>query len=144
MGRAMISKSLVQFSVNGQWCVPSLFDLKPKYVGGNGNIDNGNLFQKLPCMHCHTQCPRPCSRPPLTHTSTRDFWTFMDKSGSVSCEATSPFSWVLGNTSFCLCPPRVYFPVLFMFWQLCGGVNGDLRQECLCHTQFCYTQGACS
>ena len=38
----------------------------------------------------------------------------------------SPGSWC---TKFCLCPPRVYFPVLCKFWQLCGGVNGDLLQE---------------
>ena len=46
-------------------------------------------------------------------------------------------------TRFCLCPPRVYFPVLCKSWQLCGGVNGDLLQECLCHTQVCYTQSPC-
>ena len=33
MGRAMFSKSLTQFSVDGQGCVPSLlFDLRPKLV----------------------------------------------------------------------------------------------------------------
>ena len=36
--------------------------------------------------------------------------------------------------------PRVYFPVLCNFWQHCGGVNGDLLQEGLCHTQVCCTQ----
>ena len=41
MGRAMLSKSLIQFSVDGQGCVPSLlFDLKLNY--GGGNEDNGN------------------------------------------------------------------------------------------------------
>ena len=30
-----------------------------------------------------------------------------------------------------------------MFWQLCGGVDGDLLQEGLCHTQVCCTQGPC-
>ena len=36
MGRAMLSKSLIQFSVDGQGCFPSLlFDLRPKYGGGN-------------------------------------------------------------------------------------------------------------
>ena len=43
-------------------------------------------------------------------------------------------------TRFCLCPPRVYFQVLCKFWQLCGGVNGDLLQEGLHHTQVCCTQ----
>ena len=36
MGRAMFSKSLIQFSVEGQGCVPSqLLDLGPNYGGGN-------------------------------------------------------------------------------------------------------------
>ena len=35
-------------------------------------------------MHCYTQCPQPCSRPPLTHASAEDSWTLMGKSGSVS------------------------------------------------------------
>ena len=39
-----------------------------------------------------------------------------------------------------LCPPRVYFPILCKFWQLYGGVNGDLLQEDLCHT---HTQSPC-
>ena len=47
------------------------------------------------------------------------------------------------HTRFCLCPPRVYFPVLCKFWQLYGGVNGDLLQEGLCHTQVCCTQSPC-
>ena len=35
-GGAMLSKSLIQFSVEGWGCVPSLlFDLKPNYGGGN-------------------------------------------------------------------------------------------------------------
>ena len=41
MGEAMISKSLIQFSVDAQGCVPSLlFDLRPNYDGGNE--DNGD------------------------------------------------------------------------------------------------------
>ena len=86
-------------------------------------------------MYCYTQCPQPCSRPPLTHASTGDSWTLPGKSGSVSSGVTAAFSWVLVHTRFSLCPPRLYFPVLCKFWQLCGGVNGDLLQEGLCHTQ---------
>ena len=123
---------------DGRSCVPSLlFDLRPNY-GGN-NADNGDLLQKMPCTHCHTQCPWPCSRPPPTHTSARDSWTLMGKSGSVSCGITAPFSWVLVCTRFCLCPPRVCFPTL-KFWGLYGGVNGYLLQEGLCLTQVCCTQ----
>ena len=36
MGRGMLSKSLIQFSVDESVCVPSLlFDLRPNYGGGN-------------------------------------------------------------------------------------------------------------
>ena len=66
MGGAMLNKSLIQSSVEGRGCVPSLlFDLRPNY----GNENNGDLLHKVPCAHCYTQCPQPCSRPPPTHTS---------------------------------------------------------------------------
>ena len=56
MDGAMLSKPLIQFSVEGQGCVPSLlFDLRPNY--GGGDEDSDDLFQKVPCMHCYTQCP---------------------------------------------------------------------------------------
>ena len=57
----MLSKSLIQFSIDGRGCVPSLlFDLRPNY--GGGNEDNGDFFQKCPCRQCCMQCPQPCSR----------------------------------------------------------------------------------
>ena len=108
MGRAMLSKSLIQFSVDGRGCVPSLlFDLRSNY--GGGNEGNGDLLQNVPCMHCYTQCPQPCSRPPLTHASARDSWTLMGKSGSVSCGVTAPFSWVLMCTRLFV-PSKSLFP----------------------------------
>ena len=56
MGGAMLSKSLIQFSVDGWGCVLSLlFDLRPNY--GGGNEDNGDLLQKVLCKHCGIQCP---------------------------------------------------------------------------------------
>ena len=70
------------------------------------------------------------------HASAGHYWTLMGKSGSVSCG-------VLVHTRFCLCPPRVCFQVLCKFWQLYGGVNGDLLQEGLCHTQVYCTQSPC-
>ena len=104
---AMLSKSLIQFSVDGWGCVPSLlFDLRLNYGGGNEN--NGDLLQKIPCPYC--QCHWPCTRPLPTHASARDSWTLMDKSGSVCCGVTTPFSWVLVHTRFCLCPLRICFP----------------------------------
>ena len=55
-GKNMLSKTLIQFSVDGWGCVPSLlFDLRPN--NGGGSEYNEELLQKVPCMHCHTQCP---------------------------------------------------------------------------------------
>ena len=49
----MLSKSLIQFSVDGQGCVPSLlFDLRLNY--GGGNEGNDDLLQKVSCC---AQCP---------------------------------------------------------------------------------------
>ena len=111
--------------------------LEPNY--GGGNEDNGDPPQKIPCMYCHTQCPLPCSKPPLTPTSARDSRTPTGKSRTVSCGDTAPFSWVLVHKVL-LCSPRIYFPVQCKFWQLYGGLNGNLLQEGLCHTQVCCTQ----
>ena len=109
MGGATLSKSFIQFSVDGLDYVPSLLsDLRPNY--GGGNEGKGNLLQKVPCTHCYTQCPQPCSRPLLTHACAGDSWTLTGKSGSVSCVVPACFSWVLVDTGFCLCPPRVCFP----------------------------------
>ena len=91
MDGAMLSKYLIQFSVDGQGCVHSLsFDLRPNC--GRGNEDNDDLLQKFPC---YTQWPLPCSRPPLTHASTGDSWTLTGKPRSVFCGVTAPFFWVL-------------------------------------------------
>ena len=55
-GRAMLSKCLIQFFVDGQGCVASLLsDLRPNY--GGGSEDNSDLLQKVPCTHYCTQCP---------------------------------------------------------------------------------------
>ena len=109
MSRAMLSKSLIQFSVDGWGSAPSLlFDLRQNC--GGGNEDNGDLLQNIPCVYCCTHCPQPCIRPPPTHASAGDSWTLMGKSGSVSCGVTAPISWDLVYIRFCLCPPRGLFP----------------------------------
>ena len=87
--------------------------------------------------------PQLCSRPSPTHTSAGDSWTLTGKSGAVSCGVTAPFFCVLVHTRFRLCPPRVCFPVLCKFWWLYGGINGDLLQEGLYHTQIYCTQSPC-
>ena len=116
MGRTMLSKSSIQFSLDGQGCVPSLlFDLRPNY--GGGNEDNIDLLRKVLCTHCCIQCPWPCSRPLLTHTSARDSLDTHRQVWVSLLWVTAPFSWVLVHTSFvcvcvcvCVCPPRVCFP----------------------------------
>ena len=141
MGRAMLSKSLIQFSVDGQGCVPSLlFDLRPNY--GGGNEDNGDLLQKIPCRHCCTQCPRLCSRPPSTHASARVSWTLWASLGQslVGSLLLSLRSWH-AQASVCALRESVS-PVLCKFWHLYGGVNGDSLQEGLCHTQVYFTQSS--
>ena len=50
----------------------------------------------------------------------------------------SPGSWCT-HSSVCALQESI-FPVLCKFWQLYGGVNGNLLQEGLCHTQVCCTQ----
>ena len=42
-------------------------------------------------------------------------YTLTGKSGSVSCEVTAPFSWVLICTKFCLCLLRV--SVSLVLWK---------------------------
>ena len=53
----------------------------------------------------------------------------------------SPGSWC-AQGSVCALQESVS-PVLCKFWRLCGGVNGDLLQEGLCHAQVCSTQSPC-
>ena len=45
-----------------------------------------------------------------------------------------------GTQRFFLSLPRIYFPVLYKFWWLYGGVNDDLLQDGLWHIQVCCTQ----
>ena len=128
----MLSKSLIQFSVDGQGCVPSLlFDLRPNY--GGGNEDNGDLVQKVPCTHCYTQCPQPCSSPPPTHASAGDSWTLTASLGQspVGSLLLSPGSWC---TRFC------YALQESISQSYVSGFNGDFLQEHLCHT---HTQSLC-
>ena len=54
----MISKSLIQFSVGGWSCVPSLlFDLRPNY----SNDDNGDLLQNSHACTATINAPNPAA-----------------------------------------------------------------------------------
>ena len=93
MGGVILSKSLIQFSVDGRGCVPSLlFDLRPNYSGGNE--DNGDLLQKVPCMHAALSAPSPAAG----HHQHTPHQRLLDTHGHV---------WVSlfwGRCSFLLCP----------------------------------------
>ena len=90
------------------------------------------------------------SVPPTLQQATTDpclCFRLLDTSGKVWVSLLwghCPFLLGLVHTRYCVCPPRVNFPILCEFWQLYGGVNGDLLQEGLCHTQVSCTQSSCS
>ena len=103
-------KSLIQFSVDGQGCVPSLlFHLRPNYAGGNE--DNGNFLQKVPCTHC---C-MPSTQQQAT-TNPRLGWSLLNTHGQV---------WVSlfwGHCSFLLGPGGhkvLFVPSKSLFPQSC-------------------------
>ena len=115
---------------------PPLFDRRPNY--GGSNEDNGDLLQRVPSMHCYTQCPEACSRPPqptpLLETPGHS-WASLDQSLVGHC------SFLLGpGAQGSVVPSKSLFPRLYKFWQLYGGVNSDFLQEYLCHTQVYCTQ----
>ena len=59
----MLSKALIQFSVDNQGCVPSLlFDLRPNY--GGGNEDNGALLQRFHEYTAALSAPDPAAGHP--------------------------------------------------------------------------------
>ena len=137
----MLGKSLIQFSFDGWGCVPSLFDLRPNY--GGYNEGNGELLQKIPHPHCYTQFSLCCGRPLPTHTSSGDSWTLTGKSGSVLWRSLLLFPGFWCTQGFVCTLQKPISPFLCKFWRLCGGVNGNLLQEGLCHTQVCSTQSPC-
>ena len=137
----MLSKFLIQFSVEGRGCVPSLlFDIDHTMVGvmkimvtsfNTSHASTATL--SAPTLQQLTADPLLCWR--LLNTPGQVWVSLLW--GHCSC-LLGP-----GAHKFCLCPPRVYCPVLCKFRQLYGGVNGDLLQEGLCHTQVCCAQGPC-
>ena len=69
MGRAMLSNSLVSFLLLGR------ADLRPNYVGVMAIMVTSFKTTYASChssLDCCIQCPRPCSRPLLTHVSARN------------------------------------------------------------------------
>ena len=110
-----IFRSLIQFSVDGWSCVPSLLFTWDQTMVEIMKI-MATSFKRSHAGTATLSAPNPAAG---LH------WRLLDipgKSGSVSCGVTAPFSWVPVCTVLCLCPPRVCFPVLCKFWQLYVGL----------------------
>ena len=109
MGRAMLSKSLIQFSVDGWKCAPSLL-----FTWGQTLVEVMKIMVtsfKNP-MHVLLHSVSPTLQ--QATTSPHLHWRLLDTHRQVWISLLlslllSPPSWC---TRFCLCPPRVYFPVL--------------------------------
>ena len=85
MEGAILSKSLIQFSVDGWSCVLSpLFDLRPN--SGGGNEGNGDLLQKVLAHTAILSAPDPAAgyREPTPPPETPGH-------SSVSCGVTVPW-----------------------------------------------------
>ena len=121
MGGATLSKSLIQFSVDGQGCVPSLFcDLRPNY--GGGNEDNGTSFKMFHACTAALSAPSPAAG---HHRPTPPPETPVHAQASLGQSLVgklivSPGSWC-AQGSVCALQESVS-PVPCKFWRLSGGL----------------------
>ena len=63
------------------------------------------------------QCSSPCGDSLPTHASTGGPPTVAGSFGSVSCRVTVPLLWGLVHAKFCVCPPRLEFLLVPVFWK---------------------------
>ena len=137
----MLSKSLIQFSVDGWSCVPSLL-----FTSGQTMVEVMKImatsFKRSHENTATLSAPNPEAgyRQPSPLPETPGHSQACLGQSLVGSLLLSLGSWCTQDS---VCPPGVCFPVLCKFWQLYGGVNGDLLQEGLCHTQVCCTQSPC-
>ena len=131
-GGVMLSRSLILFSVDGWGCAPSLLFTWGQTMVEVMKMMVTSLKRSHACTATVLILQQPTTDPCLRRR-------LPDTHRQVSCGVTVPFPWVLVHKVL-LCPPSVCFPVLCKFWQLYGGVNGDLLQEDLCHN---HTQSPC-
>ena len=119
-----------------------LFDLRPNY--GGGSEDDGELLQNALAHTAALSAPDPAAghrRPTPLPETPGPSWACLGQSllGSL---LLSPGSWCTQGFVFPL--QESVSPVLCKFWWFYGGVNGDLLQEGLCHTQVCCPQSPSS
>ena len=135
----MLSKSLIQLSVDGQVCVPSLlFDLRS--LVELMKIIKTSFKRSHACIATFS-APKPT--PLLTQASAGDSWTLTASLGQslVGSLLLSPGSRCAQG--FVCALQESASPIPCNFWWLYGRVNGNLLQQGLCHTQVCCTQSPC-
>ena len=141
----MFSKSLIQFSVDGWSYVPSLL-----FTWGQTKMEVMKImvtsFKRSHACTATLTAPNPAAGPhqPTPPLETPGhYWASLSQSlwGHCSFLLGPDALWVQG--SVCALQESIS-PVLCKFWQLHGGINGNLLQEGLCRTQVCCTQSPCS
>ena len=107
VGRALLSKALIQLSAVEWCCTPSLVVVWPEatqpgvyrlYGRVNGELQEGSPKGTF-------QCPHPGGESLPTHTSIGGPPTLAHSFDSYG--VTVPLLWVLVHAKFCLCPPRL-------------------------------------
>ena len=139
---ANLSKSFVQFSVDGWSCVPSLL-----FTWDQTMVEVMKImvtsFKRSHARTATLSAPNPVAgqlQPmPLPETPGHSLASLGQS--LVGLLLLSPCSWCT-QVSVCALQESVS-PVLCKFWWLYGVVNGDLLQEGLCHTQVYCTQSPC-
>ena len=138
----MLSKSLIQFSVDGWSCVPSLL-----FPWGQTMKEVMKVmvtsFKRFHACTATLSAPNPAAghhrRTPPVETPGHS-WASLGQS-LVGSLLLSRGSWC--TEGFVCALQESVSPVLCKFWWLYGGDHGDLLQEGLCHTQVCCIQGPC-
>ena len=139
MGRAMLNKSLIQFSVDGWSHIPSLL-----FTWGQIMVEVMNVMTSFKRSHASTATLTASNPAAGQHQPTPPLETPKHSWANLLSLLWHHCSFLLGPGAH-----KVLFvlskslPVLCKFWQLCGGLNGDLLQEDLCHTQVCCSQRPC-
>ena len=116
MGGAMLSKSLIQFAIDGQGCDPSLlFDLRPN-CGGVNEHNEMDLLQKVQARIAALCAPSPAAGPCLHQR-------LLDTHGQVW------ISLLWGHCSFILGPGAhkvLFVPSKSLFPQSCVSSGGSM------------------
>ena len=140
MGRIMLSKSLIYFSVwwVGLCSLPLVWPETKTLVQVMKVMETS--FRRSQARTAALSAPNPAAGHRQPHLRQRPLDT---------TEVWASLLWAHGSSLLgpgaqgSVCASNICFPVLCKSWWLYGGVNGDLLQEGLCQTQVVLTQGRC-